>query len=58
MKSNKQSAELARLVNRAVVSIDIGGTAMKGLKGLISEAKTKVSSLVNSNLEWRHVSGR
>ena len=58
MKSNKQSAELARLVNRAVVSIDMAGTAMKGLKALISEAKTKVSSLVNSNLEWCHVSGQ
>ena len=51
MESNKQSAELARLLNKALVSIDTGETAMKDLKGLLSEAKTKVSSLVNSNLD-------
>jgi len=51
MESNKQSAELARLLNKALVSIDTSETAMKDLKGLLSEAKTKVSSLVNYNLD-------
>ena len=51
MESNKQSAELSDLLNKVMISIDEGETAIKDVKKLIGKAKTKVSSLVNSNLD-------
>ena len=51
MESNKQSAELSDLLNKVMVSIDEGETAIRDVKKLIGKAKTKIASLVNSNLD-------
>ena len=51
MESNKQSAELSGLLNKVMVSIDEGETAIRDVKKLIGKAKTKIASLVNSNLD-------
>ena len=51
MESNQQSAELSDLLNKVMVSIDEGETAIRDVKKLIGKAKTKIASLVNSNLD-------
>lgn len=51
MASNNQSEELSRILNKVIIKIDEGKTAMNGVKELIGEAKIKISSLVNSNLD-------
>ena len=51
MASNNQSEELSRILNKVIIKIDQGKDAMNGVKDLIGEAKKKISSLVNSNLD-------
>ena len=51
MESNKQSAEFSDLLNKVMVSIDEGETSIRDVKKLIGKAKTKIASLVNSNLD-------
>ena len=51
MASNNQSEELSRILNKVIIKIDEGKTAMNGVKDLIGEAKKNISSLINSNLD-------
>jgi len=51
MESNKQSVELSVLLNKIMVSINEGETAIKDVKKLVSIASKKITLLVNSNLD-------
>ena len=49
MESNKQSAELSDLLNKIMVSINEGETAIKDVKKLVSIASKKITFQLNSN---------
>ena len=51
MDSNNQSEELSQLLNNVISKIDEGSSTLNEIKGLVSRAKTKISSLVNANLD-------
>ena len=51
MESNKQSVELSDLLNKILVSINEGETAIKDVKKLVAIASKKITLLVNSNLD-------
>ena len=51
MESNKQSAELSDLLNKIMVSINEGETAIKDVRKLISIASKKITFQLNSNLD-------
>ena len=51
MESNKQSVELSDLLNKILVSINEGETAIKDVKKLVGIASKKITLLVNSNLD-------
>jgi len=51
MDSNNQSEELSQLLNHVIAKIDEGSSALNDIKDLVSKAKTKISSLVNANLD-------
>jgi len=49
--SNNQSEELSNLLSNVVKKIDEGKSAMNDIKDLVTIAKKKIASLVNSNLD-------
>ena len=49
MESNKQSAELSDLLNKIMVSMNEGETAIKDVKKLVSIASKKITFQLNSN---------
>ena len=51
MDSNNQSEELSRLLSDVITKIDEGSSAINDVKDLVNMAKTKISSLLNSNLD-------
>ena len=51
MDSNNQSEELSNLLSSMVKKINHGKTALNDIKDLVTVAKKKIASLVNSNLD-------
>ena len=51
IESNKQSAELSNLLNKIMININAGETAIKDVKKLLSVASKKITLMVNSNLD-------
>ena len=51
MESNKQSAELSNLLNKIMININAGETAIKDVKRLLTIASKKITLMVNSNLD-------
>tara|TARA_Y100001960_G_C14615795_1_gene798142 strand:+ start:88 stop:561 length:474 start_codon:yes stop_codon:yes gene_type:complete len=51
MDSNKQSEDLSNLLNNMIKKIDEGERAIGDLRSLVEDAKSRLSSLVNSNLD-------
>ena len=51
MESNKQSVELSNLLNKIMVNINVGETAIKDVQKLVSIASKKITLMVNSNLD-------
>ena len=51
MDSNKQSEDLSKLLNNMIKKIDEGDKAMGDLRNLVEDAKSRLSSLVNLNLD-------
>ena len=51
MDSNKQSEDLSKLLNSMIAKIDKGQQTMGDLRDLVEDAKSRISSLVNSNLD-------
>ena len=51
LDSNNQSEELSKILNNVITKIDKGSSALNDVKDLVSRAKTKLSSLVNANLD-------
>ena len=51
MDSNKQSEDLSNVLNNMIKKIDKGEKAMGDLRNIVEDAKSRLSSLVNSNLD-------
>ena len=51
LDSNKQSEDLSNLLNNMIKKIDKGQKNIGELRGLVEDARTRISSLLNSNLD-------